>query len=259
MTETYYSIEYLTSKIKSWTPEHATTFHTSEEKAYPEKAKYIWEAANTDITEGVVHYGPNFATYYSAAGDEYALTSVFWPAQFATDWKASRLLYQRSVDPANGFKILNPIGFNEGYNMGSYDKVGIYKTIEIDEKVFVYYKLKHPNNMLGSNHRFSVTPEQRLHFFVDNLATLLSNITELLKTNTEITGYPSIKYAWLCTSNGQPYWRMLYEWEASVDTIFAQSVGELQKYIQNEEKNGYTIPAGIENYAREEWKKALSI
>jgi hypothetical protein len=259
MTEPYYSIEYLTSKIKSWMPESAITFHTSEEKAYPEKAKYIWESANTDTSEGVIHYGPNFATYYSAGGDEYVLTSVFWHRQFAIDWKASRLLYRRSVDSANRFNTLNPIGFNEGYSMGSYDKVGIYKTAEINEKTFVYYKLKHPNNMLGSNHRFSILPEQRLHFFVDNLTTLLLNITEILKIDTGITGYPSIKYAWLCSSNGQPYWRMLYEWESSAETVYAQIVGELQKYIQNEEKNGYMIPDGIENYAREEWKKALNI
>lgn len=259
MTEPHHSIEYLTSKIKSWTPENAIAFHTSEEKAYPEKAKYIWETANTDTSEGVIHYGPNFATYYSAEGDEYVLTSVFWNVQFEMDWRASRLLYQRSVNPANGFKTLNPIGFNEGYNMGSYDKVGIYKFTEINGKVFVYYKLKHPNNILGSNHRFSLPPEQRLQFFVDNLTILLSNITEILKTDTEITGYPSIKYVWLCTSNGQPYWRMLYQWVLDAETVFAQSVGELQKYIQNEEKNGYVIPEGIENYAREEWKKALNI
>lgn len=259
MAETYYSVEYLTSKIQNWTLDSSLTFHTSEQKAYPEKSKYIWETANTDQYEGFVHYGPNFASYYSAIGDEYVLTSTFWNTQFSIDWEANKALYKRSLTATNGFKTLNPIGFNEGYNMGSYEKTGIYKEIDIDGKKFVYFKLKHPNLILGSNHTFSIPIEERVQFFVDNLTILLSNITAVLKEDSSIKGYPSIKYSWLCTSNGSPYWRFLYQWNLDAETLYSKIVGELQKYIQNLEKNGYIVPAEIETKAREEWKTILNI
>jgi hypothetical protein len=259
MAEAYHSIEYLSSKIQNWNSDFGLSFHTSEEKAYPEKAECIWEAANTAQYDGVLHYGKKFATYYSAVGDEYVLTSKFDNIRFNIDWRANRALYQRSLNSANKFKMVNPIGFNEGYNMGSYEKVGIYRVTNINETNFVYFKLKHPNSNLGSHHTFSVPGGQRVQFFVDNLTPLLYNITSVLAEDNTITGYPSIKYDWLCTSSGSPYWRMLYKWVDDAETCFARVIGELQIYIQTEEKNGNLIPLGIETYAREEWKKALNI
>jgi hypothetical protein len=242
------SIEHLRDKILSWTSTTAISLHGDEEKAYPKKAEYIWEEANTNTVGGFVHYGPKFAAYYSANGNEYVLTSEFDTAQFDIDWKANKFLYAKSTIPNSNFKMVNPIGVS----------LGKYNTIKINDSVFVYYRLQHPDTILGSNHMFSESPETRIKMFVDNITTLLENIKEI-KDSQNIQGYPSIKTPWLMTNGVSLYWRFLYQWKIPAEGCLARLIGELQKYIQTEQKNGIIVADNLEQYARDSWKKALDI
>ena len=110
MAESYSNVDYLKYKIKSWTPEKALEFHGSAEKAYPYRAEYIWEEANNEQVGGFIHYGPKFAAYYSASGEEFVLTSNLFIDQFEVDWKSNVALYNYSKESGK-IRSVNPIGF----------------------------------------------------------------------------------------------------------------------------------------------------
>lgn len=254
MSEVYNSIDYLKGKIQSWTKEKANTFHTTAEKAYPEKMDYIWEAANNETTEGFVHYGPGLATFYSADGQETVLTSLIESEvgeNFDTIWKANVSLYNIS-NKLNNLRIVNPVGVRIGVGTG-------VQRLTIDGTQYVYYKVLHPNSELGQPVFFTHNFDDYIQSFVDDTAVLLSNIKIVVDSNPEIK-YPSIKTHNQLSDSVGTYWRFFFRWNISAEGCFARVVGELQKDLQGLQRNGWSGSAtDVETQAREKWQKALSI
>lgn len=249
MAEQYYSIEFLKNKIDKWNESAASAFHTTHKKAYPEKAKYIWEPANTGDVEGFLHYGPEFAAYYSASGDEYVLSSGLYAPQFDIDWKFNKKLYSLTD---NNFKMVNPAGIVVGFQKGS------YRTITLNNVQYIYYRVTHLNGNLGSVMMLNVPDNARLVKFVDTVDILLKKLKQVVDQE-QAPGYPSIKIPQLLITDNTPYWRFFYQWKISADGCYARIIGEFQKYLQHLEKNNVEFDTNIENYAREKWKNSLGI
>lgn len=255
MSEVYNSIDYLKSKITTWTPEKADVFHTTLPKAYPEKMDYIWEAANNDATEGFVHYGPKFAAYYNAQGEETILSSEFLPEIFDMDWENNQALYQESLKDGAGFRYVNPIGFRvEGVS-------GKYNLVDVDGVSHVYYRYQHPDNDLGTPFLLSrdIAEADKPKYMVDKYTPILEALTRL-KTAGTIDFYPSVKAPWLCVNSGGAYFRHFHRYDMSAKGLYAKLVGELQKYMQQVQKNGVTIDYNtLETYGKTQWAQALNI
>lgn len=249
MIEQYHSIEFLKNKIDTWSESSAVMFHTPHKKAYPEKAKYIWEPANTSEVEGFLHYGPKFAAYYSANGDEYVLSSELYSPQFDIDWNFNKKLYSL-ID--NNFKMVNPTGIVVGFQKGT------YRTVMLNGVQYIYYRINHLDNGLGSVMMLSIPDTAALTKFVDTVDILLRKLKQVVDTE-KAPGYPSIKIPQLLITNNIPYWRFFYQWKISADGCYARIVGEFQKYLQHLEKNNIAVDTNIENYAREKWKNTLGI
>lgn len=255
MSEVYNSIEFLKSKIQGWTKEQANSFHSTAEKAYPEKMDYIWAETNNDATEGFVHYGPKFAAYYNAQGEETLLSSEFLPEVFEMDWNANKALYQESIKDGSNFRMVNPVGFKVGGVSGQ------YQSMTIDETPYIYYRLQHPDTDLGTPYLLSRTVSHSFgpRYFIDNCTPVLRALKKLVDDGI-ISGYPSIKAPWLCVNTGGAYWRHFHYYHMSAKGLYAKLVGELQKYMQQVEKNGSTIDYdGLETYGKEQWAQALNI
>ena len=248
------SVEHLHGKIKSWTQEQADTFHGPAEKAYPEKAKYIWVPQNTSTMQGFVHYGPGLATYYTADGQETVLTSLIEAEigqNFDTVWKANVSLYN-VCNQLKNVRMVNPTGVRIGLSTG-------VQRVTLDITKYVYYKVLHPNAELGQPALFAYNLDDYIQGFVDDTATLLSNLRMVIDSNTGL-GYPSIKTHNRLADSAGTYWRLFYRWNISAQGCFARMIGELQKDLQGMERNGWTGSASaIESQAREKWQKALGI
>lgn len=247
------TIDHLNGNMKSWSAAKAAEFHGPAEKAYPEKAAYIWEEANLPDVEGFIHYGPKMSAYYNANGSEFVLTSVFNTTaldDFSKLWRANRLLYAMSTNQPD-FKIVNPIGFRNGFTSGH------YQNVTLDDVEYVYYRLQHPNNELGSLMLFSL--DNHISTFVSETTKLLKNCRTVLETNPDIPGYPSIKVHSLVVNSGGPYWRFLQRWTISANGCLARLVGELQKDVQGLKQNGISVSDDVVELARIEWQKALNI
>jgi len=266
MAPIYGSLDYLRSKMTSWTQESALEFHTEYYKGYPEKSKYIWEEANTDDTEGFVYYGPDMASYFSADGSEYVLSHWFDQLEFDKVWKAGKKLYEDSLNDPD-FSIVRPIGFPSGL-MGS-----SYRVMQLDQYAYNYYKLEHPNNELGSLLVFSnsvQTVPEYLNLFINQVTKLIQYAKPIVEDcssyrNTNDSsgwGYPGIKINDLMTNSSGPYWRFLYKWSMTPTGFYSKVYGELEKMIQHiniNEQYRNDVPSGILEQASATWKNELNI
>jgi hypothetical protein len=249
------SVDHLYGKINSWTQEAANALHGSADKASPTKANYIWESANLSGVEGIVHYGPGLAVYYTAEGQETILTKAIAdePSQpFSEVWKANSMLYSTSTS-VGSFRTVNPIGIRVGL------RVGGFQTPTLNNTPYVYYRVLHPNNELGWLTILSQDADTYLTNYIEDTTILLTNLRTVIDRVPGI-GYPAIRPSSRLTDSVGTYWRFFYRWNISADACFARVLGELQKEMQALTQNGWTgNSASIETQAREKWQSALSI
>jgi hypothetical protein len=161
------TIDYLASKIQSFTEQAALDFHGTAPKAFQNKARYIWETANTDRFGGFVYYGPKLAAYLNANGEEIILSSYIDTAEFAQIWNWNTQLYNRSLSD-NRFRIVQPLGWPNGFQPRT------YRTVNINSQTYNYYNLQHPDNDLGTLIWFDsdVNPDVYAETFVEQMDIL---------------------------------------------------------------------------------------
>jgi hypothetical protein len=249
------SIEHLHDKINNWTQEAADALHGTSKKGNPSKGNYLWENDNLNDVEGIVHYGPGLAAYYTAEGYETVLTSLLdnEPSQpFAEIWRANAVLYSISK-AVKTFRTVNPIGIRIGLKMGG------FLTPTLGETDYVYYRVQHPNNELGWPAFFSQDIDTYVSNVINDTTILLTNLRAVVESIPDV-GYPAIKPSNRMMDSVGTYWRFFYRWNLSAEGCFARVIGELQKELQALKENGWTgNSASIETQAREKWQSALNI
>lgn len=247
----YASLSFLTSKIQTYSAERALAFHGTAPKAFPMKAEYIWEQANTERFGGFVYYGPSLAAYLNANGEEYVLSSIIDPIEFDHIWSLNCQLYNRSLTDSK-FRMVQPLGFANGFGPRS------FKTVEIDSKKFNYYSLLHPGNDLGNLIWFDkdILPDVYVETFIEQIDILLGHLYAMLGDSPI---YPNIKFNDLVINDGGVYWRFLYKWDLPKDGFLAKLDGELEKTVQTAVQNQVEANADLFDIGRERWKKTLNI
>lgn len=245
------SLNYLTSKIQSYSIQNAENFHGTAPKAFPEKAKYIWETANTDQYGGFVYYGPRLAAYLNANGEEYVLSSYIDANEFSQIWNNNTQLYNRSLSDSS-FRIVQPLGFSNGFMPRT------YSTVTIDNEIFNYYNLQHPDNDLGNLIWFDkdIAPDVYVETFIEQVNILAGHLYAILGNSPQ---YPNIKFNDLVINDGGVYWRFLYKWDLPKDGFLAKIEGELEKAVEtavatNIEPSMYLFEEG-----RTLWRSTLNI
>ncbi len=254
MTTEFHTISHLRSLMDQWTPEAADAFHGPEDnKAFLEKAKYIWEPANTDRFEGYVFYGPELAAYLNANGEEYILSSYLKQEDLSRDWDMMSQLYEYTLqDPE--FNIVQPYGFPSGFGKRN------FKTITYNNKNYNYYYLIHPGNDLGAIPLFTldIEPDDYINLVIEKFNNLSNHLYTLLGDQPF---YPKARVMDLVANDQGLYWRFLYRWDSSREEYMAKLTGELQKLMNSETlcqmcstSHDDVIPS-----AREIWKNTLNI
>lgn len=261
MSVNYGTIDYLKSKMQSWTPQLPENIHGCSEKAFTKKAEYVWEEANTEEFEGFLYYGQEMAAYLNANGEEYILSSWIHPNDFDNSWRANLALYNISQTVDLNFKIVRPYGIPSGFAGRNYKKT------LIDNINYNYYLLTHPNNELGGLMMFSdVTLEQYSTTFIDESEKLLRHLTTVVDTlpailPQEVTfGYPSVKLNDLILGSSGFYWRYLHQWEFDKEGVLAKFLGEGEKAIDGILKQGFYLDKNsLLEEANTKWSSALNI
>lgn len=245
------SLNYLKSKIQSYSAQNAENFHGSAPKAFPAKAQYIWETANTDQFGGFVYYGPRLAAYLNANGEEYILSSHIPSNTFSMEWNLNIQLYNRSLtDPS--FRIVQPVGFSNGFGPKN------FRTVSIDNEIFNYYNLIHPDNDLGNLIWFDkdIAPDVYSETFIEQVDILARHLYAILGESDQ---YPNIKINDLVINDGGVYWRFLYKWDLPKDGFLAKIEGELEKALESAVHNNAEPSMYLFDVGREQWKKTLNI
>jgi hypothetical protein len=251
MTTEFHTVSYLTSLLEQWTPEAAEAFHGSAPKAFKEKAKYIWEQANTDRFGGFVFYGPDLAAYLNANGEEYILSSYIPKEEFDRDWQYNIELYNIGLqDPE--FTIVQPLGLPAGFGKRE------PKSVIINGKNFNYYNMIHPGNDLGALIQFDsdVEPDDMADIVINQFDLLCKNLYGVLGDQPF---YPKVKLNDLVINDFGLYWRFLYQWDSTKEAFYAKIVGEVEKALQSAEKQNLYLTQDVLSIARETWKKTLNI
>lgn len=247
----YASLDYLKSKILSYSPEHAEVFHGSALKAFPNKAQYIWESANNDRFGGFVYYGPKLAAYLNANGEEYILSSHINTIDFTRIWNLNCQLYNKSIHDSK-FRMVQPLGFANGFAPRT------FKTININGEKFNYYLLFHPNNDLGNLIYFDkdILPEVLIETFIENTDILLGHLYSILGESPQ---YPNLKFNDLLINDDGVYWRFLYSWDLPKEGFIAKLDGELEKALQTAVHNNFELDMSLLDIGNAKWKKTLNI
>lgn len=247
----FYSVNYLTSKMQSWTQEIADEFHGPAPKAFLEKAKYIWEPANTDRFEGFVYYGPRLAAYLNANGEEYIMSAYIDADKFSYMWNLNSQLYNRSLSDSR-FRIVQPLGFPNGFRPAT------YRTVTIDYETFNYYNLRHPDNDLGGLVYFDsdTNLDTVVENYIEQIDILASHLYDILGTSSP---YPNVKTGDLVMNDTGLYWRFLYGCELNREGFYAKIVGELEKFVQHAVQNEYELTMALFYEGKDRWKNTLNI
>lgn len=245
------SLSYLTSKIQSYSAQTAAAFHGPAPKAFPVKAQYIWEAANTDQYEGFVYYGPRLAAYYNANGEEYILSNYINTAEFAQAWNYNTQLYNRSLSD-NRFRIVQPLGFANGFGPRN------FSSVTIGSEKYNYYNLVHPDNDLGNLIYFDkdITPDVYAETFIEQFDILSAHLYAILGNSDN---YPNVKFNDLVINDGGVYWRFLYKWDLPREGYLAKIEGELEKSIETAVEIGAEPSMYLFDEGRNKWKSTLNI
>ena len=245
------SLSYLTSKMQSYSAQTAADFHGPAPKAFPAKAEYIWETANTDQFGGFVYYGPNLASYLNANGEEYILSSYIDPTILSRDWNFNTQLYNRSLNDSK-FRICQPLGFPNGFGPKN------FRTVTIDSKIFNYYNILHPDNDLGTLIWFDsdIAPDVYAETFIEQIDVLAGHLYAILGDSDQ---YPNIKLNDLVINDGGVYWRFLYKWDLPREGFLAKIEGELEKALESAVYNNAEPSMYLFDIGRAQWKKTLNM
>lgn len=247
----YGSYTYLAGKITGWTQAQADAVHGSAEKAFPGKAKYIWSEANNADYEGFVYYGPEMATYFNANGDEVTLSDAWSEVEFEKTWNANTDLWNNLQ--GTDVKMVQPLGFPVLFGSSP------WKIYNLNNKPFIHYKLKHPDNDLGGQ---IMTNSGNVS---DWARTLIGEVTKLIPYMLRTVysepnrGFPRLALKDLVKNDTGPYWRFMYVWDLSKEGFYTKMMGDIEKIVQNYPRQGQTLDFDPIAEAEAQWRNLLNI
>lgn len=247
----YGSYTYLAGKITGWTQAQADAVHGSAEKAFPGKAKYIWEEANNDDYEGFIYYGPEMATYFNSNGDEITLSNSWTSNEFEQTWNANVDLWN-SVQGTD-VRIVQPLGFPVLFGSSP------WKSYNLNGEKYILYKLKHPDNDLGG--LIMTDPasiNDAAHMLINEVSKLIPYLMQTVYADST-RGFPRLALKDLVTNDIGPYWRFMYVWDLTREGFYTKILGDIEKIVQNYPRQGQDFDFDIITDAGAQWRNLLNI
>lgn len=247
----FHESQYLIDKINSWTMDKSTALWGTHYKAFPTKAKMVFEEANTADYEGFVFYGPDYATYMNANGEEWILNGLNTDT-FPTVFNASKHLSNLCANA--GLRMIN-VGLT--VNLGNPKP---YQTLSYNNRTWHYYKLTHPDNDLGvHNPPTASTVDTWCNTLLNEVESILPLIVQ---TTEELNvGYPQWRIGDALNNSGGRYFRWFRDWDRSKELMYYALIGAIEAFEQTftTNLNGFDLPANFKAEAEARWSSALNM